>query len=147
MKGKHHLRLCLAAWAMVLGLTACNYEDGPVLSLRSKLHRVVGEKRVVYYEHNGIDSTEALNQRFQDSLPGFRGSFYFSIDTYFDVYILDWSDTSSEFGAWLAGGEFETILLLWKGSGFGDWDWTITRLTNRSLWLEGPDGRILHFKK
>jgi hypothetical protein len=65
---------------LVLGLNACNYEDGPVLSLRSKGTRMRFTRPLTYYENNSIDSTAALNQRFEDSIPGFQGEFRFDYE-------------------------------------------------------------------
>lgn len=133
-----------------MALGGCNYEDGPVLSLRGKVRRMSGLRSIVLYEHNGIDSTEALNQIFMDSLggKGFKGEFYFTSTMQWDAYYLIEMKGANEYGSWTPTDDFERLYLVLPPAPFVRlWQWRITRLTNYSLWLEGPDGRILHFKK
>jgi hypothetical protein len=152
MKGMRncYLRLCFAASAMILGLTGCNYEDGPVISLRSKGARMTFFRPMTYYENNGIDSTAALNQRFEDSIPSFQGSFYFIHQPGDDFFaILSGEARGSEaVGSWFYDTDaFEQIAVYIRGTTWPDRWWTITRLTHRKLWLEGPGGRLLRFEE
>jgi hypothetical protein len=146
--------VCLACLWMTLGLTGCNYEDGPVISLRSKRARMAVARPMTYYENNGIDSTAALNQRFADSIGDFAGKFYFSYEPSNEVQgIYDSEDirNGKGLGYWLIYGydDFESISIC--GLGGQTWPcpywWTVTRLTHSKLWLERPAGRKLRFEK
>jgi hypothetical protein len=155
MKGMRncYLRLCFAASAMILGLTACNYEDGPVISLRSRGGRMAFFRPLTYYENNGIDSTAALSQRFVDSIPGFIGAFRFEYEPGAEIqgiYSTDDFRTSTRIGSWEIDGydDFERIgVYRIPGQTWPPYWWTITRLTHRKLWLEGPGGRLLRFEE
>ncbi len=154
MKGMqiHHLRLCLAALWMIIGLSACNYEDGPVLSLRSKGDRMSFYRPLTYYENSGIDSTAAVVQLIKDSIPEYTGFVRFDYEPSEEVqgiYSTDNFKTSIAIGSWIIDGfdEFERISVYIKGSTWPDRWWTITRLTHRKLWLEGPGGRLLRFEE
>jgi hypothetical protein len=147
------IRLCLACLGMILGLTACNYEDGPVLSLRSKARRMDFFRPLTYYENNGIDSTAALNQRFEDSIPSFEGRFYFDWEPDVEIQaIYNGEDVldATDIGSWEIDGydDFERIgVYRIPGQTWPPYWWTITRLTHRKLWLEGPGGRLLRFEE
>jgi hypothetical protein len=156
MKGMRncYLRLCFAASAMILGLTGCNYEDGPVISLRSRGDRMDFYRPMTYFENNGFDSTEALNAIFFDSIPGFIGRFYFDWKPNEELLVIHSSEddlTSTSIGFWFIDGynDFERIFIY--GISGQTWPalnaWTITRLTHRKLWLEGPGGRLLRFEE
>jgi hypothetical protein len=146
------IRLCLACLGMILGLTACNYEDGPVLSLRGKGDRMTFFRPLTYYENNGIDSTSALNQRFRDSIPGFTDRFYFLYEVYAEIqgiFFEERSNQASTVGSWEIDGydDFERISVFIRNATWPPYWWTITRLTHRKLWLEGPGGRLLRFEE
>jgi hypothetical protein len=145
------IRLCLAGLGMILGLTACNYEDGPILSLRGKGARMRFMRPLTYYENNGIDSTDALNRRFEDSIPEFLGMFRFEWEPNQEIQLIhsaeEWG--SSVIGSWEIDGydDFERIgVYRIPGQTWPPYWWTITRLTHRKLWLEGPGGRLLRFE-
>jgi hypothetical protein len=154
MKGMRncYLRLCFVASVMMLGLTACNYEDGPVLSLRSRGNRMDFYRPMTYYESNGIDSTDALNAFFADTIPIFTGRFSFDWEPNEEIMVIRSSDdysTSVSVGSWFIDGydEFERIAVYISGATWPDRWWTITSLTHRKLWLEGPGGRLLRFEE
>jgi hypothetical protein len=137
-----------------MALGGCNYEDGPVISLRSKSARMAVARSLAYYENDGIDSTAALNQRFADSIGDFTGRFSFNYEPSVEVQgIYDSEDVlqGKGLGYWLIYGydDFESVSIC--GLGGQTWPcpywWTVTRLTNRELWLERPSGRLLRFKK
>jgi hypothetical protein len=106
-----------------------------------------------YYENNGIDSTAALNQRFEDSIPGFEGRFFFDWEPEREtqvIYLSEDFSASTRIGAWEIDGydDFERIgIYPLPGGTFPVYWWTITRLTHRKLWLEGPGGRLLRFEE
>ena len=153
MKGMRYGCLMLG-FACLMALGGCNYEDGPVLSLRSKGARMRFARPMTYYENNGIDSTDALNQRFEDSIPEFEGLFVFKWEPNDEIHNITSSENrfvSEIIGYYTIVGfdDFERIKV--KGlagkTWSGDLQWTITRLTNRKLWLEGPGGRLLRFEE
>jgi hypothetical protein len=156
MKGMRncYLRLCFAGLGMILGLTGCNYKDGPVLSLRSRGDRMDFTRPMTYYENNGIDSTAALNQRFEDSISNFEGQFVFRWEPDQEINFIVSSENrfaTETIGFWFIDGfdDFERIFIY--GIPGQTWPalnaWTITRLTHRKLWLEGPGGRLLRFEE
>ncbi len=133
-----------------MAFSACEYEDGPVLSLRSKGARMTFYRPLTYYENNGIDSTDALNQRFEDSIPSFQGKFQFVHEPGEDYFFVKPNDSRDveAVGMWFYDTDaFEQISVYIKGQTWPDRWWTITRLTHRKLWLEGPGGRLLRFEK
>jgi hypothetical protein len=146
-------RLLILGFACLMALGGCNYEDGPVLSLRSKGARMTFFRPMTYYENNGIDSTAALNQRFEDSIPSFEGRFRFYFQPEVEIQGIRSSDeysTSTRIGSWEIDGydDFERIgVYRIPGQTWPPYWWTITRLTHRKLWLEGPGGRLLRFEE
>lgn len=52
------------ALVLVLFFAACKYEDGPIISLRSKHNRLNGGWKFKEVLVDGIDSTEAYQQQF-----------------------------------------------------------------------------------
>jgi hypothetical protein len=93
---------------------------------------------LTYYENNGIDSTAALSQRYE---PGAEIQGIYSTDDF---------RTSTRIGSWEIDGydDFERIgVYRIPGQTWPPYWWTITRLTNRKLWLEGPGGRLLRFEE
>jgi hypothetical protein len=153
MKGMRYGCLMLG-FACLMALGGCNYEDGPVLSLRSKGARMTFFRPMTYYENNGIDSTDALNQRFEDSIPSFEGRFRFAYSIGEEAQGIDSREdyrTATQIGYWIIDGydDFERISIYALSGQTWPWpmQWTITRLTNRKLWLEGPGGRLLRFEE
>jgi hypothetical protein len=152
MKGMR-IGCLMLGFACLIALGGCNYEDGPVLSLRSKGRRMDFYRPMTYYENNGIDSTAVLNQRFEDSIPNFEGRFYFDWEPEFEIQGIYSSEnyrTSTRIGSWEIDGfdDFERIgVYRIPGQTWPPYWWTITRLTHRKLWLEGPGGRMLRFEE
>jgi len=70
---------------LILLFAACKYEDGPIISLRSKGNRLLQEWEIENVKVDGIDST----QRYNDSCGCTLG--FVSDDNYkgIDVVILD----------------------------------------------------------
>jgi hypothetical protein len=135
-----------------MALGGCNYEDGPVISLRSKGARMDFFRPLTYYESNGIDSTAAIIQLIEDSIPEFTGYAWFDYEPSQEIqgiYSTDDFTTASTIGSWFIEGfdDFERIAVYISGSTWPDRWWTITRLTHRKLWLEGPGGRLLRFEE
>jgi hypothetical protein len=151
MKGMR-IGCLMLGFACLMALVGCNYEDGPVLSLRSKGRRMDFYRPMTYYENNGIDSTAVLNQRFEDSIPNFEGQFYFDWEPDAEIQAIYTSLNSplASVGYWIIDGydDFESISIYALNGQTWPWpmQWTITRLTNRKLWLEGPGGRLLRFE-
>jgi hypothetical protein len=130
-------------FATVVLLSTCKkYPDGPLLSLRSKEHRVVGSWTTDYFEVDGYDSTAYLKSQ------PFYGSYSFGEDHGYtparysasnDIYTLGgrWSFQNNK-------TEINITLDPFTGSPAGNLGpyratssrWTIRRLKEKELWLE-----------
>jgi len=128
MKSRFLLLLSLALLnATVLTFEGCKkYEDGPMLSLKSKKGRVDGTWKFQSFIEDGDDIT----QDFVGCEWEFKKDGDFT--EYFDGDVYS--------GRWEFASDKEAIDLTYDGD---TWRWSLKRLTNKEMWLERIDGGYL----
>jgi hypothetical protein len=114
----------------------CNrYEDGPMLSIRGKKDRLLGQKRITLYEVNGIDSTAMIDSVFENtSYP--QTGFLWYVDE--EDRLINCTDCIS--GYWNFQDDKQDLRLsfpmpLFSREIIPSGNWTILRLSNQDLWL------------
>jgi hypothetical protein len=150
MKLLKNSTLLFIAFAFILTASCKKYPDGPLLSLRTKEHRVVGDWNVEYFSINGYDSTAYLKGQlyygyysFSKENEGRAGYTYNSYNHqygaggqwYFDngKRILRIDSGSESAGKHFNLGAFAADKV----------SWVIRRLTEKEMWLKAnyTDGR------
>ena len=134
MKTIKVLSLAMLALVFVMG-SACKYEEGPALSLRTKKARISGEWKIdKAFDENGeeVELDEFSKASTQE----------FTKDNDYTVRI-----EGDEFleGTWEFSDDKEKVII--KFEFFGETQTNeirILRLKNNELWLEGEDGDVSH---
>lgn len=125
---KKLLVLSLLAIFMLVGFSSCKkYEDGPMISFRSKTSRLVGDWKITKVTESGIDVSDK-----------------------YDTYAFTFKDdntythmkTKEETGKWSFNDDKTKIELTINGTGTID-SYTIIRLKNDELTLEQTVGTHL----
>jgi hypothetical protein len=111
----------LLSFAMMTSTSCKKYEEGPLISLKTKSARLTRAWKLDKAEQNGVDITNALpalEQTFNDD-----GSYSVS-------------NNGTEFkGSWEFDGDKENILIKMTGSTDTD-TYKIIRLKSKELWLD-----------
>lgn len=148
--------LFFIAFILIITASCKKYPDGPLLSLRTKEHRVIGEWYVEYFSVNGNDSTANLK-----SQPTY-GTYIFKKEkgrTQF--YYISNSRLYNAVGIWGFENHKSNIYIEMNHASH-PWSyfnlvifnssqntlWQIQRLTEKEMWLKGtyPDGREYFIK-
>lgn len=130
MKTIKVLSLAMLAMVFVMG-SACKYEEGPALSLRTKKARLAGEWKVdKIFNKNGeeVEPSEMDKAATQE----------FTKD---NEYILRVEGDTFIYGEWEFSDDKESVVL--KFEFFGQTETQsirILRLKNNELWLENDEG-------
>jgi len=131
--------LSLAMLAMVFVMSsACKYEEGPALSLRTKTARLTGTwKAEKFIDKNGAESTPDTNDNStwtieKDNKFSIKSDFFGQTTTFNGTW--DWTDSKE--------GISVTIDF---GIGTNTVVYTILRLKNKELWIQDEDGDQTHF--
>jgi hypothetical protein len=135
MKTIKLLSLVTIALVFVIG-SACKYEEGPALSLRTKKARLVGEWKVdKMFDKNG--------EEVEPSELDMAASQEFTKDN--DYILRVEGDTFIE-GEWEFSDDKESVILKFEFFGQSQSQKIrILRLKNNELWLEDEDGDVTHF--
>jgi len=136
------MKKTIFALAILLFLAACKYEDGPLISLRSKHNRLDGTWKFKEVLVDEIDSTSAYQQQFT----------YISIVSGEDLWNAYMVDAQIEFHSdsnyTQAKGWFnknKTLLHIsflsiftWSFGFIGGYneDWEVLKLSNNNLWFK-----------
>ena len=117
----------------VLLFTACNkYEEGPAVSLRTKVGRVSNNWQVSSAYQNGVDKTSDFNAAFAGYLLDIRKD---------NTYTLQYSPfsvgTVTDNGHWKFNDE-KTHIIFTDSDGDVS-DYTIIRLKEKELWVRFHD--------
>jgi hypothetical protein len=136
------------AFAFILTASCKKYPDGPLLSLRTKEHRLAGTWDVEYFSINGFDSTGYLKNQ------PFYGVYAFSVKHNSDVCSYSSSNyVYSVFGFWKLVDNNNNLIIKFNidSTNIGQIGayraektvWEIRRLTEKELWLKTTytDGR------
>ena len=141
MKILKNLILLLTVFAFVLTASCKKYPDGPLLSLYTRQHRVVGYWDVEYFSINGNDSTSYLKS---NSLYG-KYDFGKSQNGRADFLYYNNAHTYSAEGYWAFDNDDQYIKIdITHASqhlnigpfGSESCRWTIQRLKEKELWLK-----------
>ncbi len=140
----------LVLMAIVVIIPGCKkYEDGPMLSFRSKMHRVVNSWRLDAYYLNGVEATSSL------IITGYTED-YTKAGSYSRSYTKENGDLVSETGSWEFDDKKDNLLVNGVGSielsnqnsTVTNTRCTILRLKEKELWYEfenGGDKHEFHF--
>lgn len=131
MNEQTNKKLLLAATVViVLNFSSCRkYEDGPVLSLKSKTGRLTGEWVVEEIDNVNISGFGSITLEFERD-----GDFTFGLSYSYYGY----SYSYSEDGQWAWEDNKEAISVVVNGA---TEEWEIQRLTNKELWFEDESGQ------
>ena len=145
MKKTNLLYMLLLVTILYVG---CNgYDDGPLISLRSKDNRIIGNHKIELYEVNGIDSTDAVDMAYSGSRYEKEG-FIWS-DPSDDHFIVGGATVG--FWYWDENQEYLRMNLPGSPNGgisFPDWlEWKVKRLTYHELWVRTNQGNNTYFIK
>lgn len=102
---------------VLVSISCTKYEDGPIITFRSKLTRLEGTwkyQSIIYIDQN-LEVTENLPQTLYT---------YSKDGTY--------SESTGNNGTWRFSGAVDLVI---KDSTQVDVSWEITRLANKQLWL------------
>ena len=142
----------------MLLFAACKYEDGPVISFRSKTKRLCHEWKVDNLKIDGIDST----QRYKDSCNcNIEIEYYKKPSERASQNILLWKcirtpGVCCPYGEWSLKHNKKTFdVNITSCGGFigfgpireGEGSWNILKLTNENFWFEATyKGKEYEFK-
>ena len=150
LKKNRAILSCLLLLATIL-VVGCNaYDDGPLISLRSKANRLRATNKVIsFYEVNGVDSLAGLLKGAQDSIPNWGdGVLKFDYQpNQIENYITNSTGTAL-LGIFATGDAVEEMSLALLRP-FKVCCWDVIRLTKRDLWLRqdrNGDNLELHFR-
>jgi hypothetical protein len=135
-------RIRIIALLVLLGMVAgCRYEDGPLISLRSKESRIVGGKKIILYEVDGIDSTGYFESAFSNTTYDSTGFQWLSENENSQVFCTAGCFT----GYWEFQQDKKTIFVRLPspttgGFSFPDGIWEILKLTKRDFWIKNTFG-------
>ncbi len=113
--------IVFCAFIFILASVSCTkYEDGPIITFRSKKTRIVGS-----WKYESIISV-AQNTIITDHLPTIV--FTFSKDG-------SYSDNEDSIGTWKFSGAVDLIIDKTKNSTTTETKWEIIKLAKKKLWL------------
>jgi hypothetical protein len=149
-----NLILFTIASAFILTASCKKYPDGPLLSLQTKAHRIVGLWDVEYFSINGYDSTSYLKRQ------PFYGMYSFTNkDHSLYCYYKASDDDYYLYGHWKFAANKKDISIFFNFHSYPEHlgpyraesaTWEIRRLTEKEMWLKTnySDGReyFLKFK-
>lgn len=149
-----------AAAILLLFITCKKYDDGPALSFRSKMNRIIGYKKITSYTIDGSDSLASVDSLFS----GCSGQYYYfiepkssSIGDTGSIAVSCPIRTDAASGQWLLENPKNEKLFLrisypilptgGTPSFPFNTSWTITRLKEKELWLKTEEnGKMFELK-
>ena len=121
----------LLSFALMTSTSCKKYEEGPLISLKTKSARLTRSWKLDKAEQNGVDVTNAfpeLKQTFND-----------------DGTYLGSNNGVPFTGTWEFDGDKENILIKYTGASDTE-SWKIIRLKSKELWLDNDvNGTITRF--
>ena len=136
--------LFLIAIGFVITASCKKYPNGPLISLYTREHRVVGIWEVEYFEVNGYDSTSVLRSKPYYGMIELEKKGPTGEARYADYLAND--SKFKAFGGWELRNNKKDLALFFDRSGFLETSlgpyrasslviWEIRRLTKKELWL------------
>ena len=138
MRKPHLLGACTLALAMMLPTGCKKYEDGPLMSLRSKKGRIANTWLAESVLKNGVDSTMYFAAAGSELVMEKDGSVTATIYRTNGVQ----SDTTNSEGRWELHEKNEVFALILTDLKTSEVDtnwWYITRLKEKEFWLRDDD--------
>jgi len=135
MKNKSNLIIYIIIGAIVIfNLASCKkYDEGPLISLKTKKGRLTGEWMLV----GGDDYNPGLDQTFE-----------FTKNGYFNTLYCTFLGCYPRFGKWELVNQKEKIEITWESGNIGNkTEYEILRLTNKELVLEDEYKNEMEFEK
>jgi len=122
---------------MLLIVSACKYEDGPKLSLRSKAHRAINTWFLNQAFESGTDKTETYKNTYRNYQIEIKGDKNYEIK--YQLYgILDYKET----GTWAFSSDKTTLNFTPKVGNASASKWKILRLKEKETWvIQNIDGK------
>jgi hypothetical protein len=123
-------KILLPILIIIISLSGCYYEDGPIISLRTPENRLVNKWKYQNFTING-----------QDQMSSYKNSWVeFKKDKTAEFY----QDTSYTFtAAWEFSDDYQTLYLncsddttTWES------DYVILKLRNKEMWMESDNGSV-----
>lgn len=105
---------------IICSVSCTKYEDGPILTFRSKKTRITGiwkYESIIYVEQNSIVTENLPKIEFICNKDG------------------SYSDNEDSVGTWKFSGEVDLIISKSKNSTTTETKWEIIKLANKQLWL------------
>jgi len=130
---KNTFRLLLVLLTICSGLYSCKYDEGPLVSLRSKEARVINSWAYELTLRNGLNVTTASVPgaiNYVNSSLGFDDNGLFSL-----IEEIDSSLTVYD-GTWSFSDKKESILLSYTDASVPPRELFIRKLNHKKLWLE-----------
>jgi hypothetical protein len=156
---KKTTKITIVALMVALAFNSCNkYEDGPLISFRSPLNRLIGQWEVYYFEMNGNDLTQLYkdscncNFSFINKKSTLYFRYYNCIPNYGfsgDLKLFDnESKIQTSTGITYKENQPNDTVKYFQIIGdltFNIWD--IKRLKYKDLWVTCNSGNIIYFIK
>ncbi|HBG69274.1 MAG: hypothetical protein A2W93_03960 [Bacteroidetes bacterium GWF2_43_63] len=124
-------KLLLPLFVIILALTGCYYEEGPIISLRTPESRLVNKWKYEKFTLNGQDQMH----NYQSSWVEFKK----------DKTAMFYEDTAYSYtAAWEFSDDFKTLYLNCTDDTFNTWeiDYNILKLRDKELWMESDLGSL-----
>lgn len=137
MKKIKVLSLAMLAMTFIMG-SACKYEEGPALSLRTKTARLAGTWKVEkFIDNDGEESTPNEND---------NSTWTITKENTFELKTEFFGQSATFEGTWdwINSKEGIRITIDYGALGEDDTDYTILRLKNDELWIQDEDGDQTH---
>ncbi|NCO54052.1 MAG: hypothetical protein COS14_01270 [Bacteroidetes bacterium CG02_land_8_20_14_3_00_31_25] len=113
--------IIIISFIFIVDLASCTkYEDGPILTFRSKKTRIVNTwkyESIIYVEQNSVVTENLPTIEFTCSKDGL------------------YSDNEDSVGTWKFSGEVDLIISKSKNSTTTETKWEIIKLAKKQLWL------------
>lgn len=124
-------KILLPLFIIIISLSGCYYDEGPIISLRTPESRVVNKWKYQKFTSNGQD----LMSLYRNSWVEFKKdrTAYFYEDTAY-----------SYTAAWEFSDDYKTLYLNCSDDSSNTWeiDYNILKLRDKEMWLESDLGSI-----
>jgi hypothetical protein len=132
-------------------LSGCHhYDDGPLVSLRSKYNRIQFDRPLTYYTVDGADSLQWFLKLYQDSVPLFAGTFEFQYEPGEEgQWITNGKSDPDILGGWYEDGKLERVRIILPYMPFDMGYGEVLKLSHNAFWLRAIGGgkvREFHFE-
>lgn len=124
-------KILLPLFIIIISLSGCYYDEGPIISLRTPESRVVNKWKYQKFTRNGQDQMMYYKNSWVEFKKDKTANFY--------------EDTSYSYtAAWEFSDDFKTLYLNCTDDSSNTWelDYNILKLRDKEMWLESDLGSI-----